>query len=201
MGAGHGDTEEGAGVTTIEDAYADAGIAPPRKKKRQPEWTLQTKILGFVREFCACGHEFAAHDRTFDFGGKQHLFEAQRGIRAGWMDTELAIEGGITFRCELKWGKNVVRDGDDQDRLIKHMNALGHPTAWTNSVVGYLDAATAAGVPWRVGARARAIYLDEWMQATFAVPKLAGRSRNAPGKTSQSALKAMARNRRRGVFA
>jgi len=155
-------------MPTLPEYLAEHPDVAPKPRHRHPEWTLQTKILGFVREFVACEHEFCAHDRSFDATGKQHLFEAERGIRRGWMDTELAIEGGITFRCELKWGAN--KPDAEQDRLIARMNVLGHPTQWTNSVAGYYALSAMAGVRWRAGALARASYLDEWLRATFAKP-------------------------------
>lgn len=184
-------------MVTIAEAYEAEGIAPPKRKVRRPEWTLQTKIKAFVREFCACEHEFVAHDRSFDKTGVQHLFEAERGIRRAWMDTELAIQGGVTFRCELKWAPNRVKDDDEQGRLIKRMNELGHPTAWTDSVAGYYRLAFAAGVPWRPGTAARASYLDDWMRATFAkasAPKKARAARrSAPKKAAGKAGRVSAR--------
>lgn len=153
-------------MPTLDDYMAEHPEAAPKPKHWHPEWSLQTKIKGFVREFCAVGHEFVAHDRAYDATGKQHIFEAERGVRRGWMDTELAIEGGITFRCELKWGRN--KPSRDQERLIARMNVLGHPTCWTNSVVGYYTFAVAAGVRWHPNALARARFLDETLAAAFA---------------------------------
>lgn len=156
--------------------YLDANPdAAPKRKVRHPEWTLQTKLVGFVREFCAVEHEFAAHDRSENHSARQHLWERQRGIRAGWMDTELAVAGGMTFRCELKWGDNKLND--EQTKLIARMNTLGHPTAWTNSVVGYLAAAQTAGIPFRSGADRRAAYLDDFLRATFATTPKSKRKR------------------------
>ena len=169
-------------MTTLEEAYAEAGIKPRRAKPRHPEWTLQTKLVGFVREFVACEHEFAAHDRSFDATGKQHLFEAERGVRKDWLDTELVLERrqlvpATTFRCELKWGANKPSDG--QDALIRRLNALGHPAAWANSIDGWMEAAAKAGAPFRPGALARARYLDEWLRATFEKPRTAAKAGRA----------------------
>jgi len=164
-------------MTTLDEAYADAGIAKPKRKVRRPEWTLQTKIKAFVREYCAEDHEFAAHDRSFDATGKQHIFEAERGIRAAWPDTELVLPRRRTFRCELKWGDNKVRDGDEQHKLIFRLSSLGHPTGWASSVTGYMRlAAVMADVQWRLGADARAAALDEWMRREFAAPRVASKS-------------------------
>ena len=177
-------------MPTYAEYVADHPEAAPKKRQRHPEWSLQTKIKGFVSDFCAIEHEFVAHDRTYDKSGVQHLFEAERGIRRGWMDTELAVEGGMTFRCELKWWPNKVVADDDQDRLIKRMNQLDHPTAWTSSVAGYLAHARDAGVPFRQGADARAAYLDEMLRTTFAAPKAAKKrtaSKPRPPKDTSAA--------------
>lgn len=176
-------------MITLDEAYEQAGVRA-KKKIRHREWTLQTKLVGFVREFCAVPHEFAAHDRSYDKTGKQHLFEAQRGIRADWLDTELVLLGGTTFRCELKWGKNKVDDLDGQHRMIKRLNALGHPAIWVNSVVGYMMEATRlADVQWHPGAAARAKFLDEWLIATFAKPRAAAKSKPRAPRASQRALR------------
>lgn len=166
-------------MPTLEEYYADNEDVRPKKKRQHPEWSLQTKLVGLVREFVDCEHEFACHDRSFDARGKQHLFEAERGVRKSWLDTELLIFGGMTFRCELKWLPNKVKDDDGQGILIARLNAIGHPAAWVHSLVGYLDASRAAGVPWRQGARARAVYLDAWLVATFGGPPKSKGARHA----------------------
>jgi hypothetical protein len=149
-------------------------------KRAHPEWSLQTKIKGFVREWVACPHEFAAHDRSANIRGMQHLWEKERGIRAGWPDTELLLPGGVTFRCELKWGDNKVVPGDDQDVLIARLNDLGHPAAWANTVTKYLEEARKAWVPFREGADIRARQLDQLLQA--AAPAKKPRAGSKPRK-------------------
>ena len=68
-------------MPTLDDYMAEHPEAAPKPKHWHPEWSLQTKIKGFVREFCAVRHEFVAHDRAYDATGKQHIFEAERGVR------------------------------------------------------------------------------------------------------------------------
>lgn len=191
-------------MVTLAEAYAEAGVAPPKGKRRHPEWSLQTKIVGLVREFVACEHEFAAHDRGFDASGKQHLFEAERGIRRSWLDTELVCAGGLTFRCELKWGRNTPDDG--QARLISRLNALGHPAAWANSIAGYVAAARVAGVPFHPSVDHRAAHLDAWLLTTFDAPAVCAKIARTPSAArtknpSRSGLNAMARSRKAGIFA
>lgn len=168
---------------------------------RHPEWSLQTKIKQFVREWCAEPHEFAAHDRSFDKTGKQHIFEAARGIRRAWPDTELALGAGRTFRCELKWAPNRVRDGDDQDVLLARLRSLGHPSAWADSVVGYLSAALDAGVAFRPGAEVRAAQLDAILRAAAdAAPRAPGSKRARAPRAAPSAVRRVEALRRRVLF-
>lgn len=149
-------------------------------RRAHPESALQTQIKKFVRDCVACPHIFAAHDRSKDHSGVQHLFEKMRGVVTGWPDTELLIPSGITFRCELKApGKQIEADGT-QAKLGAEIAALGHPWAWANSVQSYLAAARAAGVPFRPSADLRALDLDL---------VLAGRDPKAPGPKSYVAKK------------
>jgi len=190
-------------MPTFNAYLAEHPEAAPKRKVRHPEWTLQTKIKGFVREFCAIPHEFAAHDRSFDKTSKQHIFEAERGIRRGWMDTELAVAGGKTFRCELKWGDNKVKDTDEQGLLIARMNDLGHPTTWASSVHGYLQGALRAGIPFHPGAVERAARIDEFLRATFDKPAPKGRSHVSKPRASRASsrgIAAVARARAKGVL-
>jgi len=125
-----------------------------------PESNLQTKIKQFVRDCVACRHKFAAHDRSKDHSGLQHMFEKQRGIVTGWPDTELLLPGGVTFRCELKAAGKAIEQGGTQEAIGAEIASLGHPWAWANSVVSYLAAARAAGVPFHPNADLRALDLD-----------------------------------------
>ena len=129
-------------------------------KRAYPEAQLQTKIKQFVREFCAVPHLFAAHDRGANPSAFGHKFQKARGQTAGWPDVEIALEGGATFRCELKAKGKKVDDDGEQMRVGKALIALGHPWAWADSVVGFFEAARIAGVPFRPGALLRALDLD-----------------------------------------
>jgi hypothetical protein len=131
----------------IEDLTPDVPEAPRRKTPIQREWAVQRGVKFFVKRCVAVEHEFAAHDRGFARSEYEHIGEAARGIRRAWMDTELALKGGRTFRCELKApGVRIDKNGD-QWKLIHRMNDIGHPTWWANSVRGYALAALDYGVP------------------------------------------------------
>jgi hypothetical protein len=173
----------------IAEIGHNAGVALPQKRRQRPEWALQVQIKKFVREYVACQHEFVAHDRSQNVSGKQHMFEAARGIRKGWPDTELLWEGGRSFRCEMKWAPNKVRPDDDQGRLILRLNALGHPTRWVTSVHQYWSEAAAIGVPFHLGAEKRASYFDEMLLARHIARKRVGPSKPRAPTPTKRALK------------
>lgn len=153
-------------------------------KRTHPESALQTQIKKFVRDCVSCPHIFAAHDRSKDHSGVQHMWEAMRGLKKHWPDTELLLPAGITFRCELKAaGKQIEADGG-QAKLGAEIAALGHPWAWANSVQSYLAAARAAGVPFHPSADLRALDLDLVLE---------GRHVKAPGPKSYVAQKPRAK--------
>ncbi len=124
----------------------------------QPEWSLQTQIKKFVREFCVVPHLFAAHDRGANPSARGHMWQKTRGAVAGWPDIELCWPDGRTFRCELKAPGG--KPSDEQMRTGDALLAIGHPWAWASSVTEFLGAARAAGVPFRPGADLRALDLD-----------------------------------------
>jgi hypothetical protein len=121
------------------------------------EFILQRKIFEMVARCVVVGHEFASHDRGFARSEHEHRWEAARGIRSNWPDTELALAGGRTFRCELKRPGVRLKPDSEQARLIDRLTALEHPAAWANSVVGYFEQCARFGVPlchnWRTLAR------------------------------------------------
>jgi hypothetical protein len=126
-------------------------VTPPRRQIHY-EWALQRGVGRFVRQAIAVPHEFAAHDRGPKHSPREHIGEAARFIRRAWPDTELAVLGGVTFRCELKrpgWSPPATEDPHwrDQKRLLAALQALGHPTAWASSVVMYAEKAIAVGIP------------------------------------------------------
>jgi hypothetical protein len=113
------------------------------------EWSLQSCIKWFVARAVAVEHEFACHDRGAARSALEHLHEASRGIRSGWPDTELLLNGGATFRCELKAPGNRVQDGSAQEHILSRLAAIGHPTTWVDGVIAYGEACERHSVPLR----------------------------------------------------
>jgi hypothetical protein len=139
--------------------------APKKKRNIQHEWALQRGIRRFVKRAVAVEHEFACHDRGRARSGAEHIGEANRGIRRSWPDTELAIEGGLTFRCELKRSGIELDADSDQARMLTRLRWLGHPSYWANSVLTYGTWAAAAGVPLAGNWAAIAKHEDERVAA------------------------------------
>lgn len=123
----------------------------------QFEWALQRGVKRFVKRAVAVEHEFACHDRGAKRSAVEHIYEAERGIRRDWPDTELAYVGGHTFRCELKRADVVFDWTSGQGRLLQKLQRIGHGSAAATTVTEYGVAAELAGVPlvpqWRMIAR------------------------------------------------
>jgi hypothetical protein len=125
------------------------------------EWSLQSCIKWFVARAIAVEHEFACHDRGAARSALEHLHEASRGIRSGWPDTELCLNGGRTFRCELKAPGNKVQEGSQQEHILGRLAAIGHPATWVDSVMAYGEACERHSVPLRANWRTVAQVGDE----------------------------------------
>jgi len=142
--------------------------AQPKSIRRQthPEWAVQAAVKWAVARAVACDYEFASHDRAKQYSEGQHIWEARRGVRRDWPDTELLCMGGLTFNCELKkpgWkpsapGTKARKEWDaGQGKMIGRLRILGRQAAWANCPSMYLAEAHAVGVPlhpnWRITAQ------------------------------------------------
>lgn len=121
------------------------------------EHKLQEAVRVFCRRCVAVPHEFASHDRAAPKTPNDHIFQSRRGIRRGWPDTELLLEGGRTFRVELKAPGIRLPEDSQQSELLMRLNDLGHRSAWANSVTMYGQQCERFGVPlygnWRTVAQ------------------------------------------------
>lgn len=187
-------------MPTFAEVYAEHPEAAPPTKRGHQEHNLQTKLVAFCREYIAVPHEFAAHDRSENHGGKQHLWEAKRGIRRSWPDIELALQGGRTIRCELKAAGKKLMPGSDQERLAERLNALGHVTFWANTATMFLHFARLSDVPFRPGADARAAAIDTVLTAATSKPATASKPRAARVPTSRIRAVERVRARSGGLF-
>lgn len=129
------------------------------------EHALQRGVMWFVQRAIAVEHVFACHDRAKPTSEHSHAFEAARGLRSGWPDTELALDGGRTFRCELKKRGGRLIVGSEQHLVIRRLADIGHPTAWADSVMAYGQACERWSVPLRANWRHVATLADEMVAA------------------------------------
>jgi hypothetical protein len=173
----------------LEQAYAETGVPQPKPRRGRPEHALQVQLGRFCREYLATPHFFAAHDRSENSSGMQHMWEAARHVVAGWPDVEIALQGGRTVRVELKAPGN--RPSSAQAAVMDRLSDLGHPTGWADSAVAFLALLREFGVPWRENADKKAAAIDAFL-AQAAVARKAAKpkaARKARVATSARALR------------
>ena len=129
------------------------------------EFELQKAIKVFVKRCVAVPHEFASHDRAAPRSPLDHVFQAERGVRRSWPDTELLLDGGKTFRCELKRPGRKLDDETQQSELLTRLVSIGHPASWANSVSMYGTQCERFGVPLHGNWRTVAQLADEHVLA------------------------------------
>jgi hypothetical protein len=144
----------------------------PTKRKRaksaHPEANLQTKIGQWCRESIRCKHKFKAFDRSQNSrvpGSPvgRHLFEWQRGLRRGTLDTCVITAPDARHHwIELKAPGVSIDPKDDEAQIkeIADIRELGGQAGWTNSVVGYATLLAGWGVDLYPLAMIRAEDLD-----------------------------------------
>lgn len=120
----------------------------------RPEHLLQTHVGKFVRSAVTVPHFFECYDRSKDHSGTQHLWEANRHIKAGTPDTALIVDGRI-YRVELKAGKN--HPTERQFQILEQIRDAGGRASWCNCVERYGEILFAWMVPlapnWRIQAQ------------------------------------------------
>jgi hypothetical protein len=154
------------------------------------EHPLQRGWLSFCKRCIAVPFEPASHDRAAARSANDHIWQTQRGIRRAWPDTELALNGGRTFRCEFKApGVKLDRDGD-QGKLLRRLNELGHTATWANSIVMYGEECERFGVPLRANWRTVAKVIDEHVLADIRQQEVAAEvAKDTAASTAASTVK------------
>lgn len=138
------------------------------------EHKLQQAVKVFCARCVAVPHEFASHDRAAPRSDSDHIWQARRGIRRGWPDTELLLPGGRTFRVELKRPGVRIDEESQQAEMLTRLNELGHQAAWANSVTMYGRECERFGVPLRGNWPTIAQLYDE--QVLAAIRKAEGKA-------------------------
>ena len=188
-------------MTTFDLDGAPGESLPPKRRNSHPEHRLQTAVGKFVRGAVIVPHRFACFDRTEnDPGGKRHMWEAARFIKAGEPDTELLVKGFPAIRIELKakGGKEPTEAQKEQGRQI---TAAGHLWDWADSVAEYGECLVTFGVPlapnWHIQAEHQdALILSGELKRKL--PKKPGKPRAA--KPSGAYIKRMNAIRGRTPF-
>jgi len=133
------------------------------------EHALQRQIKWFVERAVAVEHLFMCHDRGRARSHNEHAWEFMRGILSGWPDTELALNGGRTFRCELKANGRMLQEDSAQNKIITRLKLLGHNADWADSVMAYGIVAERNHVPLKKNWKTLAQLADERVAADIRV--------------------------------
>jgi hypothetical protein len=173
-----------------------------RRRPIDREHILQKHLKKFAEE-AVIGGEFLAFDRAKKMGQFSHMRERARGVRKGNADTLLRVAGLPPIWCEVKYGKNVP--DDDQEEFGRRMQAVGDIWFWTTSVVAYFTRLKGLNVPLRANAALIAMdhdarVLGEVMSAEEkrdGAPKVA-RIKAVPRFTARKRM--VARARKMGVM-
>ena len=151
----------------MDDLLDYAPLPKEKRKHGHPEANLQTQVGKWCRECIKTPHKFKAFDRSrnsFAAGSPvgRHLFEWQKGIDKGTLDTCVIIEGGAHHWIELKAPGKVIDPRKDAAQLeeIAGLRALRIHADWTNSVQGYARLLQGWGIALYPLAMVRAEDLD-----------------------------------------
>lgn len=131
----------------------------------QREHILQSKLPSVCAKVVACEHMFVSYDRTQPRSEFDHIYQARRGIRRSIPDTDLLLDGGKSFRCEIKRPGVRLEEGSAQEEMLIKLNLLGHKASWANSITMYCEEAERHGVPLRGNWRTVAQIADQQVLA------------------------------------
>lgn len=151
----------------------------------RPEHLLQTHVGKFVRSAVTVPHFFECYDRSRDHSGTQHLWEANRHIKAGTPDTALVVDGRV-YRVELKAPGN--KPTEKQLERIEELKAAGACAGWAITVEGYAVMIFMWGIPLAPNWRIQAQHHDALIASRLAkapTPKKASKPRAAKPTASR----------------
>jgi hypothetical protein len=143
---------------------ADANDLPRRKWIPREAWR-QEKAVVFARDCIVGPHKFLAHDRARN-AGKEHLWQAKRGVRKGTPDTQLVIQRGRHIWFEFK--SKGQRPDEDQRLMLNDLLDLGDMVDWGVTIDDMRQFYMACGVPLTADAEYRAMVLDGLVDSRIA---------------------------------
>lgn len=161
-------------MTPTPDLYQDDETRTVKRVWIPRESWRQEKAVAFARDAIVGQHKFMAHDRSQN-SGKEHLWQAKRGVLKGTPDTQLIIRGRhLWFEFKSKGNK----PDDDQFRMLSDLEALGDAASWGVTIMDPCQFYEDEGVP---NARYRAMVLDGLVDS-----RIAKAEAKAPAKRSRS---------------
>lgn len=139
--------------------------APAKRNWIPRETWRQEKAVVFARDTIIGPHKFLAHDRS-RATGKEHMWQAKRGVRKGTPDTQLIIPGGRHVWFEFKApGK---RPDEDQNQMLDDLRVLGDDASWGITIDDMRRFWLACGAHLAANAEYRAMVLDGLVDSRIA---------------------------------
>lgn len=143
---------------------------PPARHKPIPRESFrQEKAVVFARDAIVGPHMFLAHDRGSS-NGREHLWQAKRGVRKGTPDTQLIIRGRHLW-FEFKAGS--AKPDADQLQMLGDLSALGDAVAWGRTIADLCEFWRLNDVPLCQNAGYRALVLDGLVDSRIAKAEVA----------------------------
>ena len=142
-------------MTTLNEAYADAGLAKP-KRKNDREHVLQIAVKQYLTTALPPAVLWTSVDKGQRHAGNNTLRIKMankiksRGVKNGVPDMHFWWSG-IYLAVELKVGKNDT--SDDQDKWIEGLRREGFRAEVAYTVTDVENALRSAGFPVRESAR------------------------------------------------
>lgn len=171
--------------------------APARRKPIQRESFRQEKAVVFARDAVVCPHIFMSHDRGKN-SGREHLWQAKRGVRKGTPDTQLIIRGRH-YWFEFKAGN--AKPDEDQLQMLANLAALGDAVAWGRTIAELCEFWRINGVPLVTNAAYRAMVLDGLVESRIAKAEGATPATKKPSRRKPTVkTSSLAWARRNGVW-
>lgn len=170
---------------TVPDLYTDdeTRTLKPKRTWIPRETYRQEKAVVFARDAIACRHKFMAHDRAQN-SGKEHLWQAKRGVLKGTPDTQLIINGRhLWFEFKSKGNKPDY----DQFRMLSDLEALGDAASWGITIMDLCQFYEDEGVPLVANARYRALVLDGLVDSRIAKEEAKAGAPAKPSRARKSA--------------
>lgn len=136
-----------------------------------PEHVLQQAAVRLAKIIIIGPHVFRCFDRTKDFSGTQHLWEAARGVRSGTPDSELVFEArsiNVEFKAPGTRHLKSHQPTENQEREMAALRAAEAYAGCAWSLAELVEHWRAAGVALIPSADVVAMTMDAEVLAKIA---------------------------------